>query len=62
MKVQSITTGFDPGIGLILFGLGDDNKIYRWDAVIGGWQPNWNTQPAVARAPAKSPAKAKRKR
>ena len=56
MKILNITTGFDPAIGLILFGLGDDNKVYRWDAVIGGWQANWNTQPSVARNTAPTPA------
>lgn len=24
-------------------GLGDDNKVYRWDYGNGGWVPNWNT-------------------
>jgi hypothetical protein len=58
MKIQSITTGFDQQVGLILFGLGNDNKVYRWDAVIGGWQPNWNTQPAVDRAKSHGQGKA----
>lgn len=49
MKIQTITTGFDQNAGLILFGLGDDNKVYRWNALVGGWEPNWNVQqPTVA--------------
>lgn len=24
-------------------GLGEDNKVYRWDYGKGAWTPNWNT-------------------
>lgn len=46
MKIQTMTAGFDPQRGPMLFGLGDDNKVYLWDAGIGGWRPNWFEQPA----------------
>ena len=26
-------------------GLGEDNKIYRWDYPTGTWLANWNTRP-----------------
>lgn len=63
MKILSITTGFDPGIGLILFGLGDDNLVYRWDAKLGGWAKNWFEQkPLMApNAPERERAAAARK-
>lgn len=63
MKILSITTGFDPGIGLILFGLGDDNMVYRWDAKLGGWQKNWFDQKPLQapNAPERERAAAARK-
>lgn len=26
-----------------IFGLGNDQKIYRWNNHSGEWQPNWRT-------------------
>lgn len=53
MKILSISTGFDPQRGPMLFGLGDDNKVYLWDANIGGWRPNWFEQPAAKKTTSK---------
>jgi len=63
MKIVSITTGVDPQVGLILFGLGDDNMVYRWDAKLGGWQKNWFEQKPLmaANAPERERAAAARK-
>lgn len=63
MKILSISTGFDPQRGVLLFGLGDDNKVYLWDATIGGWRPNWFEQKPLmaANAPERERAAAARK-
>lgn len=61
MKIISMTSGYDPQTGLKLFGLGDDNKVYIWDARLGGWHPNWFLQsPAQPAAPAPANRAARR--
>jgi hypothetical protein len=54
MKIVTMTTGFDQQRGTMLFGLGDDNKVYLWDAGIGGWRPNWFEQPANVKQAARN--------
>lgn len=52
MKIVQITAsplvGVEPGKAVV-FGLGDDNKCYFWNAAMCGWQANWDvsiTNPA----------------
>lgn len=62
VKITSISTGLTQN-GSIVFGLGDDGRVYMWTANEGGkWLPNWNVEaPAVEGnpdpAPRKQPAK-----
>lgn len=31
-----------------IFGLGDNNKVYLWNAAVGMWVNNWNAAPPIA--------------
>ncbi len=60
MKVISITASPDiKSGGTNLFGLGDDNKVYCWNAIIGGWTKNWNeNQPVIVNTEARAQRRA----
>ena len=35
VKITQITAGD----ASVIFGLGEDNKVYYWDEILGAWQP-----------------------
>jgi hypothetical protein len=39
-----------------VYGLGTDNKMYRWDYGVAAWIPFWNRHPEEAVPPAKAPS------
>lgn len=63
MKIISVTASPDIKTGgTNLFGLGDDNKIYCWNALLGGWQKNWEEPKPVVQQDNRQGRRAKAKK